>query len=119
MKNKFALEEAWTRLRAKWHHVHGVTNVWREPAVHGRERIRTRVGYLHANQKPLALMNRQILASTDEGDAVWEPFGGLCSASISALQNRRRFFAAEVNPAYFAVAAQRLAEAEERTEHAA
>ena len=112
-------EDAWVRLRAKWHHVHGVTNVWREPAAHGRERMRAGGGYLHANQKPLALTSRQILASTDEGDVVWEPFGGLCSASISALQNRRRFFAAEVNPAYFAVAAQRLEEAGERTEHAA
>jgi hypothetical protein len=47
-------EEAWGKMRAKWTHTHGITNVWQEQAVHGRERIRTGVGYLHANQKPLA-----------------------------------------------------------------
>lgn len=114
---------AWSRLRAKWNHAHGVTNVWREPAVHGRERIRAGAAFLHANQKPLSLMSRQILASTDEGDVVWEPFGGLCSASVAALRNRRRFFAAEINPEYFAIAVKRLdqerSEVAERTDHAA
>ena len=116
-------EEAWGRMRAKWTHTHGITNVWQEQAVHGRERIRTGVGYLHANQKPLALMKRQIIACTDLGDVVWEPFGGLCSASIAALHTGRRSFAAEVNPDYFQVAASRLEEEftnmEERQEHAA
>jgi site-specific DNA-methyltransferase (adenine-specific) len=101
-------EEAWSRLRAKWNHTHGVSNVWREPAVHGQERIRGANGYLHANQKPLALMRRQILSCTDENDVVWEPFGGLCSASVAALHARRRSFAAEMDSQFFSVAASRL-----------
>ena len=116
-------EDAWAQMRAKWNHTHGVTNVWQEPAVHGQERIRASAGYLHANQKPLALMKRQIIACTDPGDVVWEPFGGLCSASIAALHTGRRSFAAEINPNYFQVAASRLEEEftnmEERREHAA
>lgn len=116
-------EAAWMKMRAKWNHTHGLTNVWQEPAVHGHERIRASVGYLHANQKPLALMRRQILASTDAGDVVWEPFGGLCSASIAAMQTNRRAYAAEINPDYFKVAAARLADAfthvEMDREHAA
>ncbi len=103
-------EEAWSHMRAKWNHTHGITNVWQEPAVHGRERIRADMGYLHANQKPLALMKRQILSCTDPGDVVWEPFGGLCSASIAALQTDRRAFAAEINPNYFKIASARLKE---------
>jgi site-specific DNA-methyltransferase (adenine-specific) len=95
-------------MRAKWRHVHGVSNVWQEPAVHGSERVRARAGYLHANQKPLTLMKRQIFASTDPGDVVWEPFGGLCSASVAALQTRRLAFAAEVNRDYFQQAVRRL-----------
>jgi len=106
-------EASWTKMRAKWRHTHGITNVWNEPSVHGRERIRTGNGYLHANQKPLALMLRQISACTDEGDVVWEPFGGLCSASLAALFSARRAFAAEINPDYFQVATWRL-----RQEHA-
>ena len=101
-------EAAWIRLRAKWNHAHGVSNVWREPAVHGQERIRGANGYLHATQKPLALLRRQILACTDPDDVVWEPFGGLCSASVAALQTQRRAFAAEINSEYFAMASARL-----------
>jgi len=101
-------ETAWAHMRAKWNHTHGLTNVWFEPAVHGRERMRSGNGYLHANQKPLSLMKRQILACTEPGDVIWEPFGGLCSASIAALHTGRRAFAAEVNPEYFQLAASRL-----------
>lgn len=101
-------EPAWVSMRAKWNHAHGLSNVWQEPAVHGTERVRSSAGYLHANQKPLSLMRRQILACTDTGDTVWEPFGGLCSASVAALQTGRKAFAAEVNPDYFHFASARM-----------
>ena len=102
--------DAWERMRSKWNHVHGLTNVWKEPPVHGAERIRIKgaSGYLHANQKPLSLMERQILASTDDTDVVWEPFGGLCSATIAAIGLNRRAFAAEINRGFFDVALCRL-----------
>lgn len=100
----------WNRLRAKWRHAHGLTNVWHEPPVHGRERVKHGDGYLHANQKPLALMERQILASTDVGDVIWEPFGGLCSASLAASSLGRRAFAAEVHEGFFRAAVSRLNE---------
>ena len=98
----------WERMRSKWNHAHGLTNVWREPPVHGRERIKATDGYLHANQKPLSLMERQVLACTDVGDVVWEPFGGLCSASVAATGLGRRAFAAEVNRPFFEAAVSRL-----------
>ncbi|MER8465233.1 DNA methyltransferase [Mesorhizobium sp. M1396] len=72
-------EQQWSRMRSKWSHVHGVTNVWDEPAVRGDERLRSQgMKSLHINQKPLKLIERIINASTDVGDVVWEPFGGLC-----------------------------------------
>jgi len=98
----------WNALRAKWSHEHGRTNVWSEPPVHNGERIRVGSAYLHANQKPLALLSRQILACTTPGDIVWEPFGGLCSASIAAIRNGRLAHAAEINDAYSAAALSRL-----------
>lgn len=100
----------WEGMRAKWNHVHGVTNVWRTNAVHGDERVKGAKGYQHANQKPLALMNFLIRASSDSGDVIWEPFGGLCSASVAALLLGRRSFAAETSQEYFDAAAQRLRE---------
>lgn len=101
---------AWDRMRAKWHHVHGLTNVWPEPPVHGSERVKSArgTGYLHANQKPLALMERQILAASEIGDVIWEPFGGLCSASLAAVRVDRKAHAAEINADFFAAAVERL-----------
>lgn len=105
--------DAWDGLRARWNHVHGRTNVWDEPPVHGQERIKSgdSTSYLHANQKPLALMERQILASSGEGDIVWEPFGGLMSATLAAMQTKRRAYAAEVDPAFFTAAKRRIVNA--------
>lgn len=99
----------WIRMRPKWNHAHGITNVWTEPAVRGAERIqKPGLGPLHANQKPLKLMHRIIGASTNEGDVVWEPFGGLCSATVASLLSMRSCYAAEVFPDYFDVAIKRI-----------
>ena len=100
--------DRWNRLRAKWHHEHGITNVWHEPPVHHGERLKVGSSYLHANQKPLALLSRQIAAVTTAGDIIWEPFGGLCSASVAAMRLGRPSYAAEVNPTFVAAAGQRL-----------
>lgn len=99
---------AWNDLRAKWSHEHGITNVWREPPVHNGERIKVGSAYLHANQKPIALLTRQIEAVTAPGDVIWEPFGGLCSASIAAIRRGRLAHAAELYDIYSAAAATRI-----------
>ena len=101
---------AWDRMRAKWTHTHALTNVWQEPPVHGSERIRcpTGTGYLHANQKPLKLMERMVLASSDLDDVVWEPFGGLMSATVAAIRSGRRAHVAEINPTFFSAGLDRV-----------
>ena len=105
--------EAWDALRSKWTHTHGQTNVWNEPAVHGAERVKVLgSGALHANQKPLKLMEQQIASCTDKGDIVWEPFGGLCSASIAATRLERLAYAAEINEDYYLAASKRLSNAD-------
>jgi site-specific DNA-methyltransferase (adenine-specific) len=103
--------EAWDRLRAKWTHTHGMTNVWSVPPVHNGERVRvpgSSSRYLHANQKPLALMERQILACTSQNDVVWEPFGGLCSATVAAVKLGRIAHAAELNKEFLKAAVERV-----------
>lgn len=102
---------AWERMRSKWEHTHGITNVWQEPPVHNGERVRapgSTSRYMHANQKPLALMSRQILSCTSNGDVVWEPFGGLCSATVAAIREGRIAFAAETNKEYYEAATGRI-----------
>jgi hypothetical protein len=100
--------DAWEPMRAKWNHVHGLTNVWSEPAVRGGERLKTGLKSLHGNQKPLKLMERIIAASSDEGDVVWDPFGGLASGAIAASNLGRRCFSAELNPDFYRLAVERL-----------
>jgi len=39
---------------------------------------------------------------------VWEPFGGLCSASVAAVTLGRRAFAAETDPSFADLAEERL-----------
>jgi hypothetical protein len=100
---------SWAKLRSKWNHIHGVTNVWTTPALRNAERLRDERGHiLHTNQKPLRLVEQTILASSDPGDVVWEPFGGLCTAAVSAVRTGRRCFAAEISRGPFDAAAARL-----------
>ena len=94
--------DEWSRMRAKFYCPLGCTNVWSRPPVSGAERIKNEKNKaLHLNQKPLDLMKRIIMASSDEGDVVWEPFGGLFSACVAASEVGRRAFGGEINPYYF------------------
>lgn len=98
----------WLRMRSTFNCPHGVTNVWERNAVRGHERIKIDGGRaVHLNQKPLDLMQRIIEASTREGEVVWEPFGGLFTASIAASHLKRRAFAAEIDSTYFQYGVQR------------
>jgi site-specific DNA-methyltransferase (adenine-specific) len=81
----------WSKLRAKFNCDVGVTNVWREPQVSGTEQtqgerngMKYKFKSLHASQKPLKFIELIIRVSTEKGDVVWEPFGGLCPGAIIA-----------------------------------
>ncbi|KYF49884.1 DNA methylase [Sorangium cellulosum] len=110
--------DEWASLRAKFHCEVGVTNVWHEPAVRGPERFKEEARSVHGNQKPLKLLDRIIRASSDPGDVVWEPFGGLCSVAVAAFAAGRRCYSAEIAPAYHAVASSRLAKCAPRPQPA-
>ncbi|MFQ5913168.1 MAG: DNA methyltransferase, partial [Nitrospinota bacterium] len=98
------------------------SNVWREPQVGGKERInglRERMQWkyrsLHGSQKPLRLIDICIRCSTDPGDVVWEPFGGLCPAAISAHRLGRASVSAEIVPEFYIAARERLATYDRQT----
>ena len=112
----------WARLRHPWNHQHGLTNVWTHPPLNGPERYRgegRRVAprmhnpgknaSAHLNQKPLEFMRRIVSAASNEGDTIWEPFGGLCTAAVAAVEAGRDAFAAEPDPYFASLARERLA----------
>ena len=101
----------WLKMRAKFNCPHGYTNVWERCALRGKERIKvgeSNTKAAHLNQKPLDLMRLIIEASTDEGDIVWEPFGGLFSASLAASMLNREAYACELDADYFSVGVDRF-----------
>lgn len=98
----------WNRIRAKFNFEYGVTNVWSIPGLRSKERLKDKTIISHPNQKPLELMDRIILASSDIGDIIWEPFAGTASASISAMNHSRNSYACEINTIYYDMALNRL-----------
>jgi site-specific DNA-methyltransferase (adenine-specific) len=112
--------DEWDKLRAHWNHRNGLTNVWTRPPLADSERVRIegQNKTLHLNQKPIEFMERQIYATTEPGGIVWEPFGGLCSASVAAIRTGRYPCAAEFNSDYAEIARQRLIGAVKQSETA-
>ena len=107
--------KVWERMRAKFDCPFGVTNVWRLPQIGGAERIQgTRNGMaykfkcLHGSQKPLSFIELIVNSSTDAGDVVWEPFGGLCPGAVVCHRLNRKYSAAEIVPEFYHAAIERL-----------
>lgn len=98
----------WKDYRAKFYCQYGITNVWNEPPLNGKERIKNGQKSVHLNQKPLKLTRIIINASTDKSDVVWEPFGGLCTAAVACNELKRICFAAEINNDFFKLAIRRF-----------
>lgn len=103
--------EEWATMRSPFHCPMGVTNVWDRNPLKGAERIKVPSisnKAAHLNQKPLDLMYQIIEASSRNGHVVWEPFGGLFSASLAAKQLGRKAFASEIDPTYFQLGVERF-----------
>lgn len=64
-----------------------MTDVWRMPAIGRWEKTCGK----HPTQKPLRLLVRLILASTNQGDWILDPFSGSSTTGIAANLCGRRF----------------------------
>jgi site-specific DNA-methyltransferase (adenine-specific) len=78
-------------------------SVWRFTAPTGTEKT---FG-THPTQKPLALLERIVLASTDEGDLVVDPFVGSGTTGIAATRHRRRFIGIDTEAQFLDLAIKR------------
>lgn len=83
-------------------------NVWRFTAPGNDEKRHGK----HPTQKPLALIERCLLASTHPGDLVVDPFAGSASTGVAALGVGRRFMGSEIDSNYCKLATKRLKAAE-------
>lgn len=67
-------------------------DVWTFPAVKGN----SKEAYGYPTQKPLALYKRIILASSNEGDIVLDPFAGCATTLIAAEQLKRYWVGVDI-----------------------
>lgn len=79
-------------------------SVWRFPAAGKAEK---KFGK-HPTQKPVALIERCIRASTNEGDLVFDPFSGSGATGVAALGLDRRFIGCEREEEYVNLTIKRL-----------
>ena len=61
----------------------------------------------HPTQKPEALLERVILASSNEGDIVLDPFSGSFTTSSVAVRLGRKAIGIDINPNYFKIGIRR------------
>jgi len=86
---------------------------WLLPLCTGAERIKGPEGKkAHATQKPEALLYRVILASSEPGDVVLDPFFGSGTTGAVAKRLDRRYLGIEREPAYIELARRRIAAVE-------
>ena len=81
-----------------------MNNVWRLGAPGKAEKKAGK----HPTQKPLALIERCLEASTNAGDLVLDPFSGSASTGIASLRLQRRFQGCEADPEFADLARRRL-----------
>ena len=82
---------------------------WPIPICSGRERLMVNGRKLHSTQKPEALLYRVLLASTNPGDVVLDPFFGTGTTGAVARKLGRRYIGIEQDEAYAAAAEARIA----------
>ena len=82
----------------------GATDVWNIPSLNNMARERT--GY--PTQKPLALYEQIIAASTNEGDIVLDPFCGAGTTLLAAQNLNRPWIGIDTNPTALETAQERL-----------
>jgi len=62
----------------------------------------------HPTQKPVALLERILLASTNEGDLVLDPFAGSATTLLAALRLSRQAAGCELNAEFLTLSLRRL-----------
>ena len=72
---------------------------------HGSERLKDKNGIkAHPTQKPIKLLKHLIKIASNEGDVILDPFMGVGSTGVAALEMNRKFVGFEIDTEYFEAA---------------
>ncbi len=81
---------------------------WMLPICNGKERLKKNGKKVHSTQKPESLLHRIILATTNKGDAIFDPFLGTGTTAAVAKKLGRNYFGTEKDKKYFDSALERI-----------
>ena len=81
---------------------------WLFPICSGKERLKQKGKKVHSTQKPEALLHRIILATTNKGDNIFDPFLGTGTTAVVAKKLGRNFCGIEKDKRYFKAASERI-----------
>ena len=81
---------------------------WTLPICNGKERLKKNGKKIHSTQKPEALLHRIILATTNKGDLICDPFLGTGTSAVVAKKLGRKYFGIEKDKKYFSAAYNRI-----------
>jgi modification methylase len=96
-----------------------VRSDWFLPICSGPERLKDETGRkAHPTQKPEALLTRVLLAASNAGDLVLDPFFGSGTTGVAARRLSRSFIGIERDPVYAEAARRRIDAVEPLTEEA-
>ena len=84
---------------------------WMLPICNGKERLKKNGKKVHSTQKPESLLHRIILATTNKGDAICDPFLGTGTSAVVAKKLGRKYFGVEKDKNYFDAAYERISKA--------
>ena len=84
-----------------FHQPMGFTDVWRDIDFYKEKRI-------HPTQKPLPLIERLVLASSNENDLILDPFAGSCSTAIACIKTKREWIMMEKEEQYYNLSLKRV-----------
>lgn len=99
-------------LMKKYNNDKQMKSVWRLTAPGNAEKAHGK----HPTQKPLALLERCIEASTNESDFILDPFTGSSTTGVAALKLNRKFCGIELEDAFIQLSLKRLEEVTSRSE---
>jgi len=68
------------------------------------------IKYLHPTQKPVSLIEKIIIKSSDINDTILDPFLGSGTTAIACLQTNRNFIGIEIEPKYVEIANKRISD---------
>lgn len=81
----------------------GFTDVWDDIDFYKERKTR-----IHPTQKPLELIERLVLASSNPSDVVLDPFMGSATTAVSCILNDRNYIGFELDEDYYNLSTERL-----------